>query len=120
MEKHWRRDACLVLCGLLLWLLRDAQHVREAAVKALALCAGTVIPSLFPFLALTSLLTALGFCEWLSPYLSWLMSFLFRLLGQSSGPLLLGLVGGYPIGAQSAAASGEGRGGGRAGGGRGV
>ena len=103
MEKHWRRDACLVLCGLLLWLLRDAQHVREAAVKALALCAGTVIPSLFPFLALTSLLTALGFCEWLSPYLSGLMTPLFRLPGQSSGPLLLGLVGGYPIGAQSAA-----------------
>ena len=103
MKNHWRRDACLVLCGVLLWLLRDAQHVRAAAAQALALCAGTVIPSLFPFLVISSLLIALGFGEWLAPYFSGLMTPLFRLPGQASGPLLLGLVGGYPIGAQSAA-----------------
>ena len=103
MKKHWRRDACLVLCGILLWLLRDAGDVRAAAVRALSLCAGTVIPSLFPFLAISSLLIALGFGQWLSPYLSGLMTPLFRLPGQASGPLLLGLVGGYPIGAKSAA-----------------
>ena len=101
MENRWRRDACLVLCGALLWLLWDAQRVRESAAAALSLCAGTVIPALFPFLALSSLLTALGFCQWLSPHLAGLMT-LFRLPGQASGPLLLGLVGGYPIGAQAA------------------
>ena len=103
MENRWRRDACLVLCGLLLWLLRDAQNVRASAARALALCAGTVIPALFPFLAVSSLLIALGFGEWLAPHLSGLMTPLFRLPGQASGPLLLGLVGGYPIGARSAA-----------------
>ena len=35
MENRWRRDACLVLCGLLLWLLRDALEVRAAAARAL-------------------------------------------------------------------------------------
>ena len=103
MTNHWRRDACLVLCGVLLWLLRDAQAVRAAAARALTLCAGTVIPSLFPFLVISSLLIALGFGEWLAPHFSGLMTPLFRLPGQASGPLLLGLVGGYPIGAQSAA-----------------
>ena len=103
MKNHWRRDACLVLCGVLLWLLRDVQHVRTAAARALSLCAGTVIPSLFPFLVISGLLIALGFGEWLSPYLSGLMTPLFRLPGQASGPLLLGLVGGYPIGARTAA-----------------
>ena len=103
MKNHWRRDACLVLCGVLLWLLRDAQAVRAAAARALTLCAGTVIPSLFPFLVISSLLIALGFGEWLAPHFSGLMTPLFRLPGQASGPLLLGLVGGYPIGAQSAA-----------------
>ena len=96
MEKHWRRDACLVLCGVLLWFLRDARRVRAAAVQALVLCSGTVIPSLFPFLAISSLLIALGFGEWLAPHLAGLMTPLFRLPGQASGPLLLGLVGGYP------------------------
>ena len=103
MKNHWRRDACLVLCGVLLWLLRDAQTVRAAAARALTLCAGTVIPSLFPFLVISSLLIALGFGEWLAPHFAGLMTPLFRLPGQASGPLLLGLVGGYPIGAQSAA-----------------
>lgn len=103
MEKHWRRDACLVLCGVLLWFLRDARRVRAAAVQALVLCSGTVIPSLFPFLAISSLLIALGFGEWLAPHLAGLMTPLFRLPGQASGPLLLGLVGGYPIGARTAA-----------------
>ena len=103
MKNRWRRDACLVLCGVLLWLLRDVQHVRTAAARALSLCAGTVIPSLFPFLVISGLLIALGFGEWLAPHFSGLMTPLFRLPGQASGPLLLGLVGGYPIGAQSAA-----------------
>ena len=88
MKNRWRRDACLVLCGVLLWLLRDVQHVRTAAARALSLCAGTVIPSLFPFLVISGLLIALGFGEWLSPYLSGLMTPLFRLPGQASGPLL--------------------------------
>ena len=103
MKNRWRRDACLVLCGVLLWLLRDAQEVRAAAARALSLCTGTVIPALFPFLVISSLLIALGFGEWLAPHFSGLMTPLFRLPGQASGPLLLGLVGGYPIGAQSAA-----------------
>ena len=103
MKNRWRRDACLVLCGVLLWLLRDAQEVRAAAARALSLCAGTVIPALFPFLVISSLLISLGFGEWLAPHFASLMTPLFRLPGQASGPLLLGLVGGYPIGAQSAA-----------------
>ena len=103
METRWRKDACLVLCGLLAFFLWDAARVRKAAVQALGLCAGTVIPSLFPFLAVSSLLTALGLGEWLAPQLSGLMTPLFRLPGCASAALGLGLVGGYPIGAQTAA-----------------
>ena len=83
MENRWRKDACLVLCGLLLWLLRDAQNVRASAARALALCAGTVIPALFPFLVISSLLIALGFGEWLEPHFAGLMTPLFRLPGQA-------------------------------------
>ena len=35
MKNRWRRDACLILCGVMLWLLRDAQAVRAAAARAL-------------------------------------------------------------------------------------
>ena len=47
MKKGYRADACLVLCGVLLWFLADAARLRLEALKALTLCAGTVIPSLF-------------------------------------------------------------------------
>lgn len=103
MKKHWRTDACLVLCGILIWFLADAARIRIAAAEALILCGRSVIPALFPFLAVSSMLVSLGFGEWLSPYFSGLMVPLFRLPGQASSALLLGLVGGYPIGAQTAA-----------------
>ena len=60
----------LLLVTGLFWLLLDAEEVREAVGEGLALCAGSVIPSLFPFLAVSSLLMALGFGEWVSGPLS--------------------------------------------------
>ena len=102
--KNWQRSGlCLMLCAVLVWFLADASRIRAAAAEALALCAGSVIPALFPFLVLSSLLVSLGFGEWLSPHLAGLMTPLFRQPGLSSGALVLGLVGGYPIGARTAA-----------------
>lgn len=99
-----RADLCLVLCGVLIWLLADAGRVRLAAAEALTLCARTVIPALFPFMAVSGMLVSLGFGEWLSPRLAGLMGLLFHLPGSAGSALLLGLVGGYPIGARTAAA----------------
>lgn len=103
MTKTYRADVCLLLCGVLLWLLSDAKQLRLEAAQALALCAGTVIPALFPFMAVTGTLARLGFGQWLAPLLSGLMTPLFRLPGCAGSALLLGLVGGYPIGARTAA-----------------
>ena len=103
MNKRVRADVCLILCGVLVWFLADAGQLRLEAAKALALCAGTVIPALFPFMAVTDLLVRLGFGQWLAPYMAGLMAPLFRLPGCAGSALLLGLVGGYPIGARTAA-----------------
>lgn len=92
-----------LLCGVLIWFLADAGHLRTAAADALALCAGSVIPALFPFLTVSGLLIALGFGQWAAPLFSGLMTPLFCLPGAAGSALLLGLVGGYPIGAQTAA-----------------
>jgi len=94
---------CLVLCGVLVWFLADAAQIRTAAAEALSLCAKSVIPALFPFLAVSRLLVSLGFGEWISPHLAGVMTPLFHQPGPASSALLLGLVGGYPIGAQTAA-----------------
>lgn len=103
MKKRGRTDLLLILCGILIWFLTDAARIRAQAAEALILCGKSVIPALFPFLVVSSLLIALGFGEWVSPYLAGLMTPLFRLPGLTSSALLLGLVGGYPIGAQTAA-----------------
>lgn len=103
MKTYRRGDVCLVLCGVLIWLLSDAPRVRQAASEGLALCAGVVIPALFPFMVVSSLLVSLGFGQLLAPRMEGFMSVLFRLPGCAGSALLLGLIGGYPIGARTAA-----------------
>lgn len=102
MKRRWRTGACLLLCGLLVWFLADAGEVRAAAAAGLALCGRSVIPALFPFMAASTMLVSMGFGEWASPRLAGLMN-LYRLPGPAGSALLLGLVGGYPIGARTAA-----------------
>lgn len=103
MKTRWRFPACLGLCALLLWFLADAAGVRDSMEEALALCARSVVPALFPFLVVSSALLDLGFGELAAPWLAGLMEPLFRVPGAGSSALLLGLVGGYPIGARTAA-----------------
>ena len=95
--------ACLALCFLLVWFLADAADVRQATAEGLSLCARSAVPALFPFLVVSSLLLRLGFGELAAPWLAGLMEPLFRVPGAGSAALLLGLIGGYPIGAQTAA-----------------
>ena len=88
---------CLAALGLL--LARSAE-AAQAVRDGLALCAGSVIPALFPFLAVSGLLTALdaGASPALGP--------LARLLGCSRAgarAFLLGLTGSYPVGARTVA-----------------
>lgn len=102
-RKTVQNDLCLLLCGTLVWLLADAGRVRNAAAEAIALCTGTVIPALFPFMVVSGLLVDYGFGQWISPHLAGLMAPLFCLPGSAASALLLGFVGGYPIGARTAA-----------------
>lgn len=90
MKRRIRTDVCLILCGILVWFLADARQLRLEAAKALTLCAGTVIPALFPFMVVTGLLVRLGFGQWLAPDMAGLMASLFRLPGCAGSALLLG------------------------------
>lgn len=102
MYMNFRRWAFFPALVLLVWFLADAQAVRAAAAEALALCAGSVIPALFPFLVVSSLLLKLGFGQALAPWLAELMEPLFRVDGAGGAALVLGLAGGYPVGARTA------------------
>lgn len=79
------------------WLLWEAEALREAAREGLALCAGSVIPALFPFLAASSLLLKLGFGDALAGPLAPLMG-LYRLPGRRRGPWFWALPEAIPWG----------------------
>lgn len=103
MKTRWQIPACLILCGVLVWFLADAVGVRASMTDALLLCARSVIPAMFPFFVISSLLLSLGFGELLAPWLAEFMEPLFRVPGSASAALVLGLAGGYPIGAVTSA-----------------
>ena len=100
MKKFLPAAAVLGVAALL--LLRP-QEAAAAVRDGLGLCAGTVIPSLFPFFAVISLLLQLGLAESLQSICGPLMKPLFRMRGICALPLLAGLLGGYPSGAKTAA-----------------
>ena len=92
--------AAVLALGIL--LLLQPERASEAAREGLALCAGTVIPSLFPFMVVVSMLLQLGLAESLQGFCAPFMGPLFRMRGVCALPLLTGLLGGYPAGAKTA------------------
>ena len=102
MKARWQPPVLFLLIAGLFWLLADSADVRGAVIEGLRLCATSIIPALFPFLVLSSLLISLGFGEWVAQPLSGLMT-MFRMDGCAASALILGLVGGYPVGARTTA-----------------
>ncbi len=88
---------CGVAAGLAV-LLRP-QAATEGVKNGLALCAGVVIPSLFPFLAVSSFCAQTGTPKALGT----LTRVLFRLPPGAAPAVLFGLLGGYPVGCKTAA-----------------
>lgn len=91
-----------ILAAAALLLLRP-QEAAAAVREGLALCGGTVIPSLVPFFAAVSLLLQLGAAEALQGACGKIMGPLFHMRGACALPLLAGLLGGYPSGAAAVA-----------------
>ena len=88
---------------LAILLLRQAETAAQAVRDGVQLCLTSVIPALFPFFAASSLLVALGAAEAAGRVLARPFRQLFRCGGAGCAALLLGLVGGYPVGARTAA-----------------
>ena len=91
--------AALLVCAAAL-VLFPAQ-AAEAAKDGLLLCYNVIIPSLFPFFVLSTLVVELGLVSYLGRLLSPLMRPLFRVPGEGATALALGFVGGYPVGART-------------------
>jgi len=85
----------LLAVGLVLF----PSDIADASRNALNLCCTVVIPALFPFFVLSSLTTESGIGHQISSFLSPLMRRIFRISGSGASALILGILGGYPVGA---------------------
>ena len=104
LSKQGVRDLFLGvgLIAATLALLFYPQASMEAARTGLKLCGNVIIPSLFPFFVLSSLVVELGLAGYLGRLLEGLMRPLFNVSGACASAFALGFIGGYPVGAKTA------------------
>lgn len=91
-----------VLLLFALGLTAAPSQSAEGAREGLRLCGNVIIPSLFPFFVLSSLVVELGLSARLGRRLEGIMAPLFHVNGRCAAALVLGLIGGYPVGARTA------------------
>ena len=95
-----RRLLSIILSTIaMLTLILDAKTAATAASEGILFCLRTVIPSLFPFFILSTMLTNNLFGQEIP-----ILRFLGKLCRMPKGSeclFLIGILGGYPVGAQS-------------------
>lgn len=100
--KKWLVTLAAVLSGALALLLLFRESVAAQGVRdGTELCLTSVIPALFPFFAVSQLLVSLGAAEVLGRAARPLFRRLFGIGGAGASAFLLGLIGGYPVGAKT-------------------
>ena len=72
---------------------------KQGAAEGLRLCGTLLIPALFPFSVLSGLCIRTGLQEWIGKTCGRFTGRAFGLPGEAAAPAVLGLLGGYPIGA---------------------
>lgn len=108
MPESGRSSAVKQIC-FTLWiglfaagLLLCTRTVAAAVTESLTFCMQVLLPALFPFFVLSGWLAGSGSCDLLCRPCGRVMERLFGLSGSCAPVLLLGLAGGYPVGANAA------------------
>lgn len=91
---------CILVCfiGFLSFPTQAATGARDG----IQLCLDVIVPSLFPFFVLSSMLVEIGSAAYFGLLFEKLMRPLFNLSGACATAVALGFLGGYPVGAKTA------------------
>ena len=104
MNSKFRQWAVMILCAILFsCLVLDGQTALRGATDGVQICIYTIVPTLFPYILLSSLLCSCSLGRQVP-----ILAALARRCGVPTGAesiLLLGFVGGYPVGAKLVADS---------------
>lgn len=101
-ERIWDMALGVGLLAATAALMLYPQESMEAVRAGLELCFNVIIPSLFPFFVLSSLVVELGLAGYLGRALEPVMRPLFNVSGACASAFALGFIGGYPVGAKTA------------------
>lgn len=85
------------VCLLLLFCSKQS---AEGALNGLRFCVEVLVPSLFPFMVLSSFTVKSGICSYFEKPLGKITRVLFGLCGSCGTTIFLSLVGGFPVGAR--------------------
>ncbi len=99
--------AALTWCAIIFFaafLLKDPAIASGAAKDALLTCYKTVIPSLFPYMVISSLTVSSGLALFIGKRTQKPFSRLFAINGGGAAAFVIGLIAGFPVGAKTAVA----------------
>lgn len=97
--KHTLTAIGIVLCAIV--LLSAPQQTLQAVQQSLRICSSSILPSIFPFFVITDLWVSMGYAQQLGRLAGSALKRLFHLPGEAASALLLGCLGGYPVGAKA-------------------
>lgn len=99
---HKTSAVVMTICTLLLCAgaLIYSKECSGGAVRGIEMCLGVLVPSLFPFMALSAFIVKSGMSETLGKPFKLIMNKLFGLDSCFAPIILLALIGGYPVGAK--------------------
>ena len=89
-------------------LLAFPADAADGARSGIGYCLNILVPSLFPFMVLSTFLVKSGLSEQIGKVLGGVTRTLFRLPGCTAATILMSMIGGYPVGARGIAALREG------------
>ncbi len=91
---------CLLMIACALGILLFPNDVRNGAANGISYCLYTLVPSLFPFIVLSSFMIHSGISKLIGKLLQPVIRFLFYLPGSAGSVIIMSMIGGYPIGAR--------------------
>lgn len=100
MKFSLRKLEPVILLAMGCCFLLQPQAAAQGTATGLQICASAILPSLFPFFVLTDYWIRSGNADALARFASPLMRWLFHLPGTAASALIMGIIGGYPVGAR--------------------
>ena len=90
------------ILALAVFLLARTADAGDAVTRALSICINSVVPSLFPYMVVSSLIVSSGCAVWLGKKISAPFEHIFHLPGAGCAAVFLGFAAGFPVGARTA------------------